>query len=486
MSITESEIGMYSPVAVVESPKAMSAGSLPDVFGRERDNMKSYRASGTGSRRVAENRKVKAIIEKVRLEEEAELLARLETMFSAPSVTNVLALQDATEPDNLLTQSVNGFCFPLSGKFGGELYAACRQVVAALGLDGGRDSMKVDFFLSNDPSYNALAAFNYDADQPHYIVLNSGLVDALTMDELKFVVGHELGHLVFRHSCFERVMSLSYKNPEEMAQAARSLHDLWSKLSEISSDRVGLLAVGEIAPALSAMFKLSSGLSMSFLKMDARSYLEMARAQIDLLEKQEGPTHFISHPAHPVRVKALELFNESKLFSRLKFRGEAVEDPELSNAMEAAVDVLRKIPRSEREAVQARFLAAAGFLVMTSDGDVSSAEVLFLDNVLATFCYLPGALYEDYFGDTEKKIEKGYRAARKTMSQTAPAIVKDYPDLIRPIAGTLIELAIRDNRIDPAELGMLVKITTDHLKIPLTELNSALHEAMEERFRPMG
>lgn len=471
----------------VESPNTVSAESLPDPSGREQGKMKNPRTSGTRSRRNGENRKVKALIEKVRLEEEAELLARLEAMFSAPSVTNVLALQDATEPDNLLAQSVNGFCFPLSGKFGGELYAVCRQVVTALGLNGGRDGMKVDFFLSNDPSYNALAFFNHDADQPHYIVLNSGLVDALTLDELKFVVGHELGHLVFRHSCFERVMSLSYKNPEEMPQAARSLHDLWSKLSEISSDRVGLLAVGEIAPALSAMFKLSSGLSMSFLKMDARSYLEMARAQIDLLEKQEGPTHFISHPAHPVRVKALELFNESKLFSHLKSRGEAVEDPELSNAMGEAVDVLRKIPRSEREAVQAQFLAAAGFLIMTSDGDVSPAAVSFLDNVLATFCYLPGALYEDYFGGGNKKMrQKGYRAARKLMSQTAPAIVKDYPDLIRPIAGTLIELVIRDNRIDPAELGVLVKISTDHLKIPLTELNSALHESMTERFRPMG
>jgi Zn-dependent protease with chaperone function len=449
--------------------------------------MAGYQASGTGSRRNGENQKVKALIEKVRLAEEAELLAHLEAMFSAPSVTNVLALQDATEPDNLLAQSVNGFCFPLSGKFGGELHAVCRQVVAALGLDGGRDSMKVDFFLSNDPSYNALAFFNHDAGQPHYIVLNSGLVDALTPDELKFVVGHELGHLVFRHSCFERVMSLSYKNPEEMPQAARSLHDLWSKLSEISSDRVGLLAVGEIGPALSAMFKLSSGLSMSFLKMDARSYLEMARAQIDLLEKQEGPSLFFTHPAHPVRVKALELFNESKLFSRLKSRGEAVEDPELSNAMEAAVAVLRKIPRSEREDVQARFLAAAGFLIMTSDGDISPAEVTFLDNVLANFCYLPGALYEDYFGGgNEKKLQKGYRAARKTVSETAATIVKDHPDLVRPIAMTLVELVIRDNRLDPAELDLLAKISTDHLKIPLTELNSALHGAMEERFRPMG
>ncbi len=137
--------------------------------------MTNPRASGTRSRRNGENRKVKALIEKVRLEEEAELLARLEVMFSAPSVTNVLALKDATEPDNLLSQSVNGFCFPLSGKFGGELHAVCRQVVTALGLNGGRDGMKVDFFLSNDPSYNAVAVFNHDAEQPHYIVLNSGL-----------------------------------------------------------------------------------------------------------------------------------------------------------------------------------------------------------------------------------------------------------------------------------------------------------------------
>lgn len=428
----------------------------------------------------------KALFEKVRLEEEAELLSHLEGMFSAQSVTNVLALQDATDPDNLLAQSVNGFCFPLSGKFGGELHAVCRQVVAALGLDSGRGSMKVDFFLSNDPSYNALAFFNHDVDQPHYIVLNSGLVDALTTDELKFVVGHELGHLVFRHSCFERVMSLSYKNPEEMPQAARSVHDLWSKLSEISSDRVGLLAVGEIAPALSAMFKLSSGVSMSFLKMDERSYLEMARAQIALLEKQEGPHLYITHPAHPVRVKALELFNESKLYSRIKTRREAVEDQELSNAMEEAISVLRKIPRSEREDVQAQFLAAAGFLIMTSDGEISPAELSFLDNVLATFCYLPGALYQDYIGSNEKEQRKCFRKARKAMSKAAPSIVKNYPDLIRPIAGTLIELALRDNRLNPEELDTLITVSTDHLKIPLAEMNSALHEAMVERFRPMG
>jgi hypothetical protein len=56
--------------------------------------MAGYQASGTGSRRNGENQKVKALIEKVRLAEEAELLAHLEAMFSAPSVTNVLALQD--------------------------------------------------------------------------------------------------------------------------------------------------------------------------------------------------------------------------------------------------------------------------------------------------------------------------------------------------------------------------------------------------------
>lgn len=60
-------------VCVVGSPDTVSAEALPDPFGREQGQMTNPRASGTRSRRNGENRKVKALIEKVRLEEEAEL-----------------------------------------------------------------------------------------------------------------------------------------------------------------------------------------------------------------------------------------------------------------------------------------------------------------------------------------------------------------------------------------------------------------------------
>jgi uncharacterized tellurite resistance protein B-like protein len=410
----------------------------------------------------------------IRVREEAKLLSHLEEVFNAPAVSSLLAYKDRIDKDNLLASVMKGYHFPLSEKFGGQLHAICRDVEKTLGLD----DLYVEYYVCNNPETNAYALFNHNDGQPHYVVLHSGLIDKLEPDELRFVVGHELGHLVYRHSVLYRVMELIYPNFDDLPPFLQGIHDLWRKLGEISADRLGLLAVRKLEPALSAMFKMSSGLSMGYFKMDPRAYLEM----IDELVADMGKTGervFESHPANPVRVKALELFFRSKSWTD-RVRGKARKsDRELEAKLEEAISILRKAPHVEREQSELEFLASAGFMLMTSDEEPSEDEYTYLLNLLSYYYFWPAAYLESYFE------EKNPKKVQKTMAKSAALIVREYPQSTRTLLQALIPLLTRDKRLDQRELDTLFVIAEKHLKIPHAEVVDLLLAGLVEHFRPM-
>ena len=72
-----------------------------------------------------------------------------------------------------------------------------------------------------------------------FIRLSSGVVQLLEEKELAFVIGHEVGHFLLRH------------NAHGDASSSDSLEDtIQSKSAEISADRLGLIACGELETAV--------------------------------------------------------------------------------------------------------------------------------------------------------------------------------------------------------------------------------------------
>ena len=59
---------------------------------------------------------------------------------------------------------------------------------------------KVDLYVTGDAEINAFSVLSEHDKEPHIINLNSGLVELMTADELRFVLGHELGHIINRDS----------------------------------------------------------------------------------------------------------------------------------------------------------------------------------------------------------------------------------------------------------------------------------------------
>ena len=143
------------------------------------------------------------------------------------------------------------------------------------------------------------------------IELNSGIIKALTHEELKFVIGHELGHALFNHHSLP-----AYGIYQSINLAPSKVLKLmsWSRQSEISADRVGLLCCGNIEAASKALIKLScGGLDEEHISFDPDDF------QKQIIDRKGVNTDeiYFTHPLSPLRVRAIFDFWKSEAMAKI-------------------------------------------------------------------------------------------------------------------------------------------------------------------------
>ena len=138
---------------------------------------------------------------------------------------------------------------------------------------------KPDLYLQWGYNING---FTTGADNP-LIVLNSGLIDLCTDDEILYVIGHEIGHIKSMHmlyhmmaQCFSIIIDAIPGGGIIGAPLQLALC-YWSRMSEFTADRAGLLCSQSIESSTKAMMKMAGVPIKHFSDINYRAFLDQAR-----------------------------------------------------------------------------------------------------------------------------------------------------------------------------------------------------------------
>jgi Zn-dependent protease with chaperone function len=130
-----------------------------------------------------------------------------------------------------------------------------------------------ELFISQDPEVNAMAL---GADKP-FMVITTGMVDLMDPEEIRFVIGHELGHVLSGHAVYRTMLYHLLNLVSRIAWLpivlpARGVIwalEEWYRKSELSCDRAGLLAGQDVEAARRALMKTAGGSRLVEFNSDA-------------------------------------------------------------------------------------------------------------------------------------------------------------------------------------------------------------------------
>lgn len=202
-----------------------------------------------------------------------------------------------------------------------QLYAIYREVLETLDWpNAGHD--EPELFVSQTPFVNAAAV---GFDKP-FIVINSATLEVLDPEEQRFILAHEVGHIISGHTTYRTIAILL------LAFGARALPMLatiallpfqlalleWYRKSELSADRAGLLGTQDPRASMMSFLKMAGG-NLNGDTIDLDAYLVQAA------EYEEGDgwdtvfkvmnTALRQHPFHTVRVGELQRWVQSGAYA---------------------------------------------------------------------------------------------------------------------------------------------------------------------------
>lgn len=168
-------------------------------------------------------------------------------------------------------------------------------------------------------------------DRP-FIVLNSGALALLDDEELRTILGHELGHVISGHALYRTILVIllefGFRNLPFLAGIALLPIQIalleWYRKSELSSDRAGLLASQDPVASMRMFMKLAGGGRIEEMNLDAfmvqaKEY-EQGGDAMDTVYKVLN-TLGATHPFHTLRAAELQRWVEGGDYDRI-LRGE--------------------------------------------------------------------------------------------------------------------------------------------------------------------
>lgn len=188
-----------------------------------------------------------------------------------------------------------------------QLYALVRECQNRLNPGA------VDVFVVPSRQMNA---YTFGVSQPRAIVLYSSLLQVMDADELKFIIGHEMGHVALGHTWWNTMLGGMAGVPVGLGTAVVITFAFrwWNRACEYSSDRAGLLACSNPAKAITAMIKL--------VAPEADTPQEIALVMQALDRQDDSLVNVLAgtlatHPMLISRINAIKEYSQSQEYHTL-------------------------------------------------------------------------------------------------------------------------------------------------------------------------
>ena len=182
-----------------------------------------------------------------------------------------------------------------------------------------------ELYVTQTPFVNAAAV---GFERP-FVVLNTGTLGLLNEDEQRFVLAHELGHVMSGHTTYTTIaiilMTFGLKNLPFLAGLALIPFQIalleWYRKAELSADRAGLLGTQDVNASMRVFLKFAGGggsddeINLDAFLEQASEYETQGNAWDTVLKVLN--TAFRDHPFATVRAAELKRWVDAGDYGRI-------------------------------------------------------------------------------------------------------------------------------------------------------------------------
>lgn len=336
-----------------------------------------------------------------------------------------------------------------------QLYRICTEVKKQLHF-----KEPIDFFLISSKSINACSCESRKLEEAHHVIeLNAGLVDIMSENELRFVIGHEIGHLISHDGHLKSLIHYvcGFKE-EDFDQYISCRLKMYNLLAELVADRYGYLACNDEEASIMAMAKLGAGLDISRMGVSLDNLLKANKRHLKIIFAQEDTQQY-SHPDHPIRIEALHIFSTSKTNEQVERRMQKIED------------FLRQL--KPQDAVLLKLLAAFGIKLAKLQDGLSPQTYHALIVAMGRICWFPEDFLEIWRNENPDQL----------LQSTIDAALDDDMFDKQEILTLLVNLTYYDDIITEQELQYIYEVA-EYLQFPKDNVGPIIAQVIREGFNP--
>lgn len=389
------------------------------------------------------------------IELEKQIGKQIYNALQGSVVEEVLRKTKVSGADAYWRSNMEGHSLKVEKELLCDFYNLCHEVKKKLKFEE-----KVDFYITGDSSVNAFSVAAENEGEPHIVNINSALFNLMTTDEMRFVIGHELGHLINKDTKLKRLILFVFppeSNVPVMLQHKIRLHD---QLAELVADRYGYLATENLDVCVTAFFKLASGLDLTKMNVSIDALIADNNRRLDYFLNDKGISR-AAHPVNPIRIQALNLFANAK------------SKEALDSGMDELTSILLKVGGNELDEHLATFIASAGLIVANADGDVNKDEIEQIIQSLAGIKIFPRKFLEAIADGDVVTI----------FNESVSKILEINPGMRDNLLKYMIRIVLSDKNITDEEIELIYTFG-NNIGLSEVEIATAIAEDIQQNYVP--